>query len=185
MDKKGGRQFLDPEYIFSEVGLKEGQTLADLGCGALGHFTFPAAKVVGNGGKVYSVDIRRIILAGIKNRARIDGFNNIETIWANLEILKSTGIANDGVDLATLFNVLFQSDKQGQILAEAIRIVKPGGSLAIIDWKNNKTSFGPPSESRVKPEEIKKICLNQGLSLEKEFEASDYHFGLLFKKLNK
>ena len=182
MDKIGGNKFLDPKYIFSQIGLTPGQRVADLGCGAMGHFVFSAAEAVGSGGQVYAVDIRQIVLVGIKNRARIDGVDNIETIWANLETFKSSGIATESLDLVMLFNTLFQNKKREEILKEAVRITKPGGHLAIIDWQPQETLFGPPLEMRVDPDKVKKFCQSNGLQLEREFIAGNFHFGLLFKK---
>jgi len=54
--KKEQRQFLNPNEILEEIGLMGQMTFADFGCGA-GYFTIPAAKMVGDHGKVYAVDI--------------------------------------------------------------------------------------------------------------------------------
>lgn len=178
----GGSQLLNPEEVLRQVGIKPGWRVADLGSGAVGHFIFPAAQIVGKEGVVYAVDIRKIVLQGIKNRARIEGLDNIKAVWANLEIVKSTGILNDSVDAAMIINVLFQNNKKEEILTEGARIVKPGGILAVIDWKVGKSIIGPEQDSRVNPEEIIKICQKLGLKVEKEFEPDSFHFGLLFKK---
>ncbi len=126
LNTSGGNTFLDPVKIFKQVGLAKGHKLADLGCGAVGHFVFPAVNIVGKDGMVYAVDIRKIILEGIKNRARVDGIENLETVWTNLEVPKATGITDESLDVATLFNTLFQSKKRKEILTEAIRMVKAG-----------------------------------------------------------
>jgi tRNA A58 N-methylase Trm61 len=47
--------FEDPDAILSEVGVKPGEVVADIGCGA-GFFTLPLAKYVGKSGKVYALD---------------------------------------------------------------------------------------------------------------------------------
>ena len=178
----GGNQLLDSPKILKELGVKEGWKVADLGCGAVGYFVFPAVKMVGKEGVVYAVDIRKLVLAGIKNRARIDGIDNIYAIWSNLEVPKATGILDNSLDLAMLINVLFQNKKREEILAEAIRMVKSGSHLAVIDWKKQKSALGPPLESRVNIEAVIKFCQENGLTVEEEFEAGKFHFGLLFKK---
>ena len=45
----------DGVEFLKKVGLKSGQTVLDFGC-SVGHYTIPAAKVVGNTGIVYTVD---------------------------------------------------------------------------------------------------------------------------------
>ena len=183
-NQSGGSQFLDPQKIINEVGIKAGQQLGELGCGAVGYFVFPLAKQVGKEGHVYAVDIRRLVLEGIKNRARIDGMENIETIWSNLEVFKGTGIPDNTLDVALLITVLFQNQKKEDILIEAIRMIKPGGYLAVVDWQKKKESFiGPAMEVRVEPQKVVEFCQSKGLTVAEEFIPSNFHFGLLFKKV--
>jgi ubiquinone/menaquinone biosynthesis C-methylase UbiE len=182
VNTSGGNQLLDPQRLLIEVGVQKNQQVADLGCGAVGHFVFPAAEMVGDKGLVYAVDIRRIILEGIKNRARIEGKENIKTVWSNLEVYRGTGILDNSLDVAMLINVLFQNKKQEEIIHEAVRMVKPGGRLAIVDWKPEKSVLGPPLEIRAKPEVLIKLCQKEGLTVEREFEPGNFHFGLLFNK---
>jgi len=42
--------------------------------------------------------------------------------------------------------------------------------------------MGPPEQERVDASGVIKFCQSQGLKLEKEFEPSKLHFGLIFKK---
>lgn len=42
-------------------------------------------------------------------------------------------------------------------IAEVLRILKPGGRLAIVEIEKKETPFGPPLESRWSAEELKKI----------------------------
>lgn len=178
----GGNQLLDPQKFLADIGVKPGQRVADLGCGAVGHFVFPTADLVGPDGLVYAVDIRRIVLEGIKNRARVENRENIRTIWSNLEIYKGTGILDNSLDSAMLINVLFQNKKMEGILKEAIRMVKPGGQLVVVDWRPGKSVMGPPANIRVKPEEILQLCKNNGMTLVRELEPSAFHFCFLFTK---
>jgi len=48
-ENKEGLRFLE------KIGVKPGQIVLDFGCG-VGHYTIPAAKVVGKNGKVYGLD---------------------------------------------------------------------------------------------------------------------------------
>lgn len=178
----GGSELLDAPKILTKAGVKKGDIVADLGCGGAGHFVFPASDIVGKDGLVYAVDIRRLVLEGVSNRVRVDGIKNIKTIWANLEIYKSTGILNDNADESLLINILFQSPHKDKIIDEAIRVLKPGGNLLIVDWGSVTTNFGPIPENRINKEEIIKLVQNKGLKLAEQFEAGNYHFGLLFNK---
>ncbi len=56
-EKTGGAYLLNPDFILEKAQVKEGNSIAGLGCGSAGQFVFPAARIVGNKGKVYAVDI--------------------------------------------------------------------------------------------------------------------------------
>ncbi len=182
MHLSGGNQLIGAEKIMDELDIKQGMLVADLGCGTAGHFVFPAAKRVGDSGKVFAADILKSVLETVENRARVDGFINIETVWTNLEIYGATKIANDTLDIAMLINVLFQTKPLENVIREAIRLIKPGGKLLIIDWKISGTPFGPKEIDRIDSEKVKSFILELNLILHKEFDAGPYHFGMIFTK---
>jgi len=68
------------------------------------------------------------------------------------------------------------------MIKEAIRLVKPGGKLLVVDWKLTEAPFGPPSKDRREPAAIKTDVAALGLRLVDEFEAGQYHYGLVFVK---
>lgn len=180
----GGNVLIDPQLIIKKAGISDKMKVADLGCGALGHFVFPTAKVVGKKGKMYAVDILKTILENIQKRAKQDGLDNIiETVWTDLEIFGATKIESSSLDVAMLINTLYQSHKRVEILRESIRMLKKDGKLLVVEWENIATPLGPPAEERVKSESMISAAPKLGLKLEEEFEAGQYHYGLIFTKL--
>ncbi|MDX9893725.1 MAG: methyltransferase domain-containing protein [Patescibacteria group bacterium] len=178
----GGNELLDPNVILERLGVKIGSKLADLGCGGAGHFIIPAAQMVGKNTNVYAVDILKSVLKSVTSKARLEGVNNIKTIWSNLEIPQATKIKDNELDFALLINILFQSKNDKVIIAEAKRMLKDGGRLLVIDWNNVPASFGPPNVDRVSSREIKTIASQLKLALIDEFDAGNYHYGLIFEK---
>jgi ubiquinone/menaquinone biosynthesis C-methylase UbiE len=179
----GGNQLLNPKEILeNKVGLGYGNVAADLGCGPKAYFTFQSARIVGDRGTVYAVDIQKQVLSSVESHAKTQGLGNIKTVWSNLEIAGATKIQEGSLDLGILNNVLFQSTDMPEMIKEAIRLIKKDGKLLVVDWKNVGAPLGPKMESRVNPEKIKELCEIFGLKLEQEFEAGRYHFGLAFKK---
>ena len=86
------------------------------------------------------------------------------------------------LDAIFLINVLFQTTNHMDVVREAIRLLKRGGKLLIIDWKKNKTPFGPEISHRISKDYIKDIALKLRLLFDQEFEAGQFHYGLLFIK---
>ncbi|MBT4349667.1 class I SAM-dependent methyltransferase [bacterium] len=179
----GGNELLDVNFILREtVAIQPGQIVADLGAGGAAYFTMQAAKIVGDQGEVYAVDVVKNTLSSIEGKARMAGLYNIKTIWSNLEILGATKIPAETLDHALLINILFQAQKKADILAEAIRLLKPGGRLTIVDWSDTKPSFAPSAEMQVDQNELLSIAEKLNLQLEQQFKAGNYHFGLIFIK---
>jgi ubiquinone/menaquinone biosynthesis C-methylase UbiE len=179
----GGNFLIDADLILSKIHIHENMKIADLGCGSSGHFVFPVAKMVGKTSTVYAVDILKTILETINRKIRQDNIKNIKTVWSDLEIFGATDIETSSLDVGFLINTLYQSKNRINIIRETIRMLKQGGSIIIIEWKNSSLPFGPPAEERVKEETLKIACQKLGLKLEEEFMPGQYHFGLVYTKI--
>lgn len=173
--------FLNPEALVGEFGVQPGMQIADLGCGT-GHIGIIMAQRVGENGKVTAVDIMEDKLESIRVRAKEAGLNNLETVHADLEVLGSTGLADNSQDLAVLVNILFQSQKKSEILREAKRLLRPGGMLIIVDWKKAAGGLGPPDELRTDEIAMQSTVISEGLVLSRNFNVGKFHYGLIFQK---
>ena len=75
-DEQERRKWQNPEDILSEIGLRHGMTFADIGCGQ-GFFTVPAAKIVGDSGKVYASDISETNIQKLREKACLERLKNV------------------------------------------------------------------------------------------------------------
>lgn len=182
IETSGGSKLLDPNFLLQRVGIREKMIVADLGCGAVGHFVFPAARLVGKDGKVYAVDIQRSTLENIEKRADLENLENIIGVWSDLERYGAAKVESETVDVAMLINMLFQNKDRVGIMKEARRLLKIGGRLLIVDWLLTSAPFGPPVEGRVDPAWVEKTADELGLRLLERFSAGKYHYGLIFEK---
>ena len=64
------------ENFVRRIGLKPGQTVVDFGC-SQGNYSIPAAKVVGNTGRVYALDRDREALRELAKLKDADGLSNV------------------------------------------------------------------------------------------------------------
>ncbi len=173
--------FTNPEKNLEALDLTLGLSVVDIGAGS-GAYAIAAAKLVGDNGKVYAIDVQKELLAKLKNEAKRLRMHNIEIIWADAEKLGATKLRDGSVDAVILSNVLFQvEDKKGTI-AEAKRILKSGGKGVLIDWTDSFGGLGPQPKDVFPKDEAGGTISSAGLTLVKEFDAGDHHYGLVFRK---
>ena len=172
---------MNPDSIVNEFGVKERMSIADFGSGA-GYFTILMAERAGKEGRVYALDIMESALDSVREKAKAAGLENIEMIRTNLEVVGSSGLADQSQDIVLLANILFQSDKKSDIVKEAKRVLRDNGSLIIIDWKKGAGGFGPPDSLRTDETAMRSLAMGEGLIFDKVFNAGQFHFGVIFKK---
>ena len=173
--------FLDTQRIVAQMGIASGMSAADLGCGS-GYITVALARVVGKHGVVSAVDVMQEPLETLRAKAEAGGFTNVREIRADLEVLGSTKLPDGSQDFSVLANVLFQSQKKDAIIAEAVRILKPGGRLVIVDWKKGMKGFGPPDELRTDEQTFTALATGAGVRFERTIDAGNFYIGLIFIK---
>lgn len=177
----GTTSFLHPERIVSRFDLKPGMIVADFGAGA-GFFTIPAARLVGEKGKVYAIDIQQPMIDLIRGKANLEHLLNVETVWSNLEEGGGSRLKDGIADLVIIANILFQAENKVALFEEAHRIVKAEGRLAVVEWDEGKFSAGPPSAMRIPKKIAIGLAQQSRFHLDREFEAGSHHYGLMFRK---
>ncbi len=177
----GTTSFLHPERIVSRFDLRPGMIVADFGAGS-GFFTIPAARFVGEKGKIYAIDIQQSMLDLIKSKANLEHLLNVETMWTNLEEAGGSHLKDGIVDFVIIANILFQAENKVILFEEAYRIMKPDGRLAVIEWDEGKFSAGPPPTMRIPKKIATGLAQQSRFHLDREFEAGSHHYGLMFKK---
>lgn len=178
-----GTALIDPYKIFEKISLSAGKRVADLGCGRTGHFVFPAGKIVGDKGVVYAVDVVKNILESIKSLARSEGYDNIQTVWSDIELPGKTPIPDNSLDACFYVNVLFQLKNKAVAIKEATRMLKKGGYLVVVDWAKRLGALGPAEGSMLSPDELLKLAALENLKFVDKTLPGEYHYALIFEKV--
>lgn len=150
LDNPRRRETLPVDKVLREVGLKEGDILADVGCG-IGYFSIPAAQVVGSTGMVYALDIEEEMVKELEKRMEAQNIDHIQTVVTEEYDLK---LHNNSVSTVFICTVLHEIQDRKRFLNEAKRILQEEGKIAVVDWIKKDSEDGPPVSHRVDSSEV-------------------------------
>jgi ubiquinone/menaquinone biosynthesis C-methylase UbiE len=123
------RDFFQPrKEVLAEVNLEPGFKILDYGCGP-GSYAVVAANLVGEKGMVYALDIHPLAIKQVQKTVARKGLANIEAILSDC----ATGLPDESIDVALLYDTLHDLGKPDKVLAELHRVLKPDGILSFSD----------------------------------------------------
>jgi ubiquinone/menaquinone biosynthesis C-methylase UbiE len=120
-----------PRKLIELLALKPGDVVADIGAGS-GYFTFPLAKKVAGGGKVYAVDIQPEMLAIIRQRMKARHVANVEPVLGTETDPK---LPAGAIDLIILVDVYHEFSFPWEMTGAMVRSLKPGGRIVFVEYR--------------------------------------------------
>jgi len=173
-------EWQQPDRVVTDLNLKSGASVADVGCGN-GYFTFRLAKAVGESGKVFATDIDAKALKSVSQRAEKERLGNIEAV---LSEPTETKLKAGSVEAALLSDVLHHvpAERRLPLVRSIVRALKPGGVLFIIDWRKSHEVKQDPYDRLIPLEDLVKLGKDAGLTLDAEFHYLKFQVFLRFRK---
>lgn len=136
-----------PDEVIRALALKPADRIADIGAGT-GYFAVRLARAAPQG-IVFAADIEPKMVAHLADRAKKEGLANVRAVQAKA----ASPELPEPVDLALVVDTYHHIDTRADYFRRLKGSLKPGGRVAIIDFKRNAPE-GPPKRLRVSARQI-------------------------------
>jgi ubiquinone/menaquinone biosynthesis C-methylase UbiE len=160
-ERESGSKFL------KKIGLRSGQKILDFGC-RIGHYTIPAARVVGSEGIVYAVDKESEALEELGRKVIAHKLNNVKAEKTSGQM--KLPLANGVIDAVLFYDVLhyFGADERIKLYHEAFRVLKQSGLLSVYP-KHIAEDKSLMELQRLLSTDVKREILSSGFQFERRY----------------
>lgn len=172
---------IDFAKLVDALEVEPGITFLDVACGA-GAYTLALADHIGPAGRLYALDLWA---EGIEMLATEVQTRKIGTIEAHVaDVSQHMPLASNTVDLclmATVLHDLIEDQTDQGTLQEMARVMKPGGKLAVIEFKKMDGPPGPPMAIRLAPGETEACLLPHAFEALATHDIGPYNYLSTFR----
>ena len=179
---RSSKEILDANRVLSAIRLKKGDVFLDAGSGD-GYISLAASKIVGEEGKVYAVDVWEESINAFKEDIEKKEIKNIEAQVA--DITQKIPVEDESIDILYMGNVLHgfvENNEVESVMKEIQRVIKHEGSFAVVEFKKEESTHGPPLHVIITPEDVEEIVKNYGFVVKEVEEVGTYHYAAISTK---
>ena len=166
----------DCRQMLEALGVKEGQTVCDLGAGN-GFYTLELARLVGPEGLVYAIDIQPQMLRMLSRRAAQEGLGNIRLVLGSpIDPRLPAG----AVDLVLCVDVYHEFSHPEPMLARIRESLAPGGRVALVEFRGEDPAVPIKPLHKMTKAQVRAELEPAGFRLAGEFDRLPWQHLLFF-----
>ena len=170
------RSLLDPAHVLELLPIAEDQTVADVGCGP-GYFSIPLGHHLTTG-RLYAFDVQEEMVRAAAKNVKEAGLTNVEVQLSSEHSIPTATSSLDGVFFAfALHEVEGPLPTFVAMLRDRLR---PGGWLAVLDWKKEEMEECPPLHERLTEDEVRDIGEASGMTFTSAIPLNPKQYLVLF-----
>lgn len=162
--------------MLANLGIKRGMTICDMGCGN-GFYTLQFAKMVGDEGHIYGVDIQPEMLKLLNDRADEQAVRNITPV---LGTFVDPRLPKGKFDMIFCADVYHEFSYPEQMLAAMREALAPKGQLVLLEFRAEDPNVPIKPEHKMSKAQVLKELRPNGFKLEKQYEKLPWQHLLFF-----
>ena len=162
--------------MLANLGVKKGMTICDMGCGN-GFYTLQFAKMVGEAGHIYGVDIQPEMLKMLNDRADEQGVRNITPV---LGTFVDPRLPKGKFDMIFCADVYHEFSYPEQMLEAMREALAPKGQLVLLEFRGEDPNVPIKPEHKMTKAQVLKELRPNGFKLDKQYEKLPWQHLLFF-----
>jgi ubiquinone/menaquinone biosynthesis C-methylase UbiE len=181
---KSSFDLIDFATFMSAVDLSGKIVVLDVACG-VGNYAIEIARQIRKTGTVQALDLWEEGITRLRLKAGSLGLKNIEATVC--DVSKEIPMDDHSIDIclmATVLHDLIQDSTHHGAMEEIVRVLKPAGRLAVVEFKKMPGPPGPPEKVRLSPEAVAQVLAPLGFRCLKTVELGAATYLSLFQVSN-
>ena len=163
--------------MIKELNLKPGISVADIGSGN-GYHTLMMAKIIGEKGQAYAVDIQPEMLIMLEERAKKAGMENIKLIENRFW---DADLPEKSVDFVLMADVYHEFSHPQQMLSSIKKSLKENGVVCLLEFKSEDPKVPIKPEHKMSKAQVIKEMSSNGFVLSRSYDKLPWQHLLFFK----
>jgi ubiquinone/menaquinone biosynthesis C-methylase UbiE len=166
------------DVLIDSLKFREGEVVADIGCGS-GYIARRVAKKVGESGVVYGVDIQQEMLDLLMKRMAMFRIANVKPILGEITDPK---LPTESCDTMILVDVYHEFDFPFEMVTAMIRGLKPGGRIVFVEFKGEDSNVPIKLVHKMTEAQVKKEMSIQPLEWVETIGNLPWQNAIIFRK---
>ena len=163
--------------MIKELKIKPGISVADIGSGN-GYHTLMMAKIIGEKGQAYAVDIQPEMLIMLEERAKKAGMENIKLIENRFW---DADLPEKSVDFVLMADVYHEFSHPQQMLSSIKKSLKEDGVVCLLEFKSEDPKVPIKPEHKMSKAQVIKEMSSNGFVLSRSYDKLPWQHLLFFK----
>jgi ubiquinone/menaquinone biosynthesis C-methylase UbiE len=166
-----------PSKAIKALGIKPGQTVADVGAGS-GYYTVRLAKQVGPIGRVFATDIQPEMLSLLRKRLTRERLDNVELVQATET---DPRLPAGQLDLILMVDVYHELARPQEVLRRLRAALKPDGRLVLIEFRKESSWVPIREEHKMSVKEARIELEAEGYRFDRVIDVLPWQHILVFR----